>query len=218
MDKEFQTSFIPKKPLAEVRTPAPKPVNIFSFIAMILFFASLISAGGVYFYKVLLTKRIADMGVQLARAKDAFEPSLISDLETLDKRINSSKEILSNHILVSPIFKALEEMTLRSIRFSKFSYTYNAGDKAVGVKISGQAKDYNAIAAQSDILGENKYIKNPVFSNLNLDTKGNVSFDLFFTVDPSFVKYEDALSRGQEDGSAPGTETPSSGEVPAGSQ
>ncbi len=94
----------------------------------------------------------------------------------------------------------------------------------MNVKISGQAKNYNAIAAQSDILGGNKYMKNPVFSNLNLDTSGNVSFDLFFSVDPTFVKYEDALSRGQADAVSSdgadqtGSLPSSTATVPAGTQ
>jgi len=135
------------------------------------------------------------MSAQLTRAEAAFEPSLISDLESVDRRINDAKDILQNHVATSPIFTALQTMTLQSIRFTKFSYTYNPDTQKIDVKMSGQAKSYNAIAAQSDVFGKNKYINNPVFSNLNLDSKGNVSFDLFFSVDPTFLSYQDILDR-----------------------
>ncbi len=42
---------------------------------------------------------------------------------------------------------------------------------------------------------KNKYITDPVFSNLNLDDKGRVGFDLTFNVDPTFVNYKDMLLR-----------------------
>lgn len=190
MDNDFQTSFIPKKPLAEERVIREKPVSIFSLVATIAFFVTLISTGGVYFYKITLTKQVAGQTASLERAKAAFEPSLVDVLQTLDKRINASKEILANHLTTSPVLKSLEDLTLKSVRFTKFDYQVS---KESGIKIdvtmSGQAKSYTSIALQSDKLGENKYIKNVVFSNLVLDAQGNVGFDLKFSVDPAFVMY-----------------------------
>ncbi len=210
MDQEFQTSFIPKKPLAETRLPKARPVNIISFLGTIIFFASLASLAGVYFYKAYLGKQVDTMSAKLASAEAAYEPTLIADLENVDRRITDAKDILKNHVMTSPIFEALEDMTLQSIRFTKFSYVYSADGKKVEVKMSGQAKDYNAIAAQSDILGKNKYIDNPVFSNLNLDDKGRVSFDLFFSVDPLFVSYQDILDR-NSGGSPTDNQSPAAG-------
>ena len=195
MDKEFQTSFIPKKPLTEDRVVSDRPVSIVTFLATIVFFATLVAGVGAYGYKVILTKQVKGMSDSLDLAKNAFEPALLADLQVLEKRINASQEILSNHITVSPIFRSLQELTLRSIRFTKFNYTF-AKDGGIEIKMSGLSPNYNYItlALQSDLLVKNKYINNPVFSNLNLDEKGNVTFDLAFSVDSSFVKYGSPLS------------------------
>ncbi len=195
MDNEFQTSFIPKKPLAEERVVRERPVSIFSLVATIAFFVALISAGSIYFYKITLTNQVANQTASLERAKAAFEPSLVEVLQTLDKRIIASKEILANHMTASPVLKSLENLTLKSIRFTKFDYevSKDQGTK-IDVIMSGQAKSYTSIALQSDKLGENKYIKNVVFSNLVLDAQGNVGFDLKFSVDPAFVMYGSAIS------------------------
>ena len=191
MEKEFQTSFIPKKPLAEARVPRKRPIGVFVLLATILFFTSLITGIGVYFYKASLLRQVESMSVSLEKAKAAFEPSLIEDFQILDRRINSANEVLSKHLIVSPIFETLQELTLKSIRFTSFDFLRN-GDQIINVTIKGLSKDYDSIAIQSDLFGQNKYIKNPIFSNLNLDLKGNISFDFTFSVDQEFLLYQRA--------------------------
>jgi hypothetical protein len=50
------------------------------------------------------------------------------------------------------------------------------------------------VALQSDLFAQNKNLIDPVFSNLTLDDKGNVDFDLEFSVDPSFINYKKVLA------------------------
>ena len=161
--------------------------------AVLIFVASLVALGGVYFYKQLLTKQIFDVSAQLARAKESFEPGLITQLQTLDHRLSSASDILRGHITVSPILKILQDVTLKSIRYTKFSYTVttSGGAPFIEVKMTGQSRfGYTAIAQQNEAFAGNKYIKNPIFSNLILDERtGNVLFDLTFSVDPEFVRY-----------------------------
>ncbi len=195
MDNNFQTSFIPKKPLTTERSAPIRHVSVTTLIATVIFFASLASLGGVYVYKSVLTKTIASQSADLARAKSAFEPSLINVLQNLDRRINSSEEILNKHIMVSPIFSALSALTLKSIRFTKFSYSISDNPTKISVIMSGTASSYKAIALQADALTQNKYLLDPLFSNLSLDEKGNVSFDLNFSVDPALVSYGESLNR-----------------------
>ena len=59
--------------------------------------------------------------------------------------------------------------------------------------MSGQAVGYRSVALQSDLFAKNKYFLDPVFSNLSLDEKGNVLFDLDFSVDLNFVNYKRTL-------------------------
>lgn len=190
MEPTVQTSFIPRKPLTETQAPRERPVGIFTFIATILFFASVISAGGMYFYKTTLIKGVATKAASLETIKNSFEPSLITDLQTLDRRLTASNQILSNHIALSPIFSELSKLTLRTVRYTKFSYDIAKETGSIHVKMSGQATDYNSVALQSQSFNKSQAMKNIVFpSNLTLDDQGHPSFDLEFDVDPSFVKY-----------------------------
>ena len=209
----FQTSFIPKKPLAEERVVAPRHTSIFSFLATLVFFGSLASAAGVYFYKANLTKTNEDKSKQIIAAQNSFQPTLIKTLERLDTRITDAKVLLNSHIVVSPIFDALQINTLKSIQFTKFSYTTPTDPTApITVHMSGRARDYASIALQSDQLAMNKNVHNSIFSNLALDpVTGTVTFDIVFTVDADLVRYTnhlDDLSVGST------TLTPDGGDMP----
>ena len=195
MDNNFQTSFIPKKPLAEERVAAPRGTSLFSFIATLVFFGALASAAGMYFYESSLQKSIVSDNASLTAAQNAFEPSLITTLQTLDRRMTDANMLLNHHVAVSPIFEALEVNTLKSVQFTKFSYlTPDDPSAPIQVKMSGIAIDYSTIALQSDQLATNKDIHNPIFSNLVLNPlNGTVAFDLTFTVSPDLVKFTNNL-------------------------
>ncbi len=214
MDQNFQTSFIPKRALAEDRVERPKSVSIFLFLATILFIASLIGAGFVYFYRSSLTSQVAQMKIDLQKAERAFEGDIIRELQQTDKRISAANAVLSDHISISPIFQELQEATLKSIQFTKFAYTITgSGTTAkITVQMSGKSQSYTAIALESAKLAENKYIKEPVFSNLAPNDQGAVLFDLTFSVDPQFVLYRSSLARSSNAPvSAPPTQAPVDG-------
>jgi hypothetical protein len=191
----FQTSFIPKKPLAQERVTPPRHTSIFSFLATLVFFGSLASAAAVYFYQANLTKTNTQKSAEIIAAQNAFQPTLIKTLERLDQRITDAKTLLAKHIVVSPIFDALQVNTLKSVQFTKFSYTTPVDPSApITVHMSGRARDYASIALQSDQLATNKNIHNSIFSNLALDpVTGTVTFDLLFTVDADLVRDTDHL-------------------------
>jgi hypothetical protein len=198
MDTNFQTSFIPKKPLAEERVAVTTThSSIFGFLATLIFISAIAASAGLYFYRTNLAKTIMSQQVQLNAARNAFEPSLITELKRLDRRITSANTILNSHIAVSPIFEALELNTLKTIQFTKFTYTTPANSKLpIKVELTGRARGYAAIALESDQLATNKYIRNSLFSDLNLNEQtGMVQFLLTFDVDPDLVRFTNNLEK-----------------------
>lgn len=186
--------------MIEKRATTTRSVSIFSIIGVLILFTVLLSTGAFYFYRGVITKNIAQMEIDLNLAKNRFEPSKITELQLLDRRLRASTEILSKHIAVTPIFQALSAVTMKTVRYTKFSYSF--GDEKdlkntkVIIKMSGVAVGYRSVALQSDLFttrDEGKNFIDPVFSNLTLDDKGNVLFDLEFSVDPSFVDYKQML-------------------------
>ena len=194
MEQDFQTSFIPKKPMIDSRAVAPRPVGILTIACAFIFFAILLSTGALYFYKAILANNITQMEKDLNLAQSRFEPSKITQLQSLDKRLRAANEVLSKHVAISPIFQTLQDVTMKTIRYTKFDYTFDEGTNSmVLVKMSGIAVGYRSIALQADLFTQNKSLIDPIFSNLSLDNTGNVLFDLNFSVDPSFVNYEQML-------------------------
>jgi hypothetical protein len=150
-----------------------------------------------YFYKTSLENTVAQKKIDLQKAEKAFEGDFIRELQLTDKRINAANAVLSDHISVSPIFQALQEATLKSIQFTKFTYviTGSGPTAKITVQMSGRSQSYTAIALESAKLAENKYIKEPIFSNLTPNDQGVILFDLSFSVDPQFVLYRQAMAR-----------------------
>ncbi len=195
MDQNFQTSFIPKKPIVKETATASRSVSIWIIISLFILFTILLATGGLYFYKVVQTKNIAGLQDNLNKAKNRFEPAKITELQVLGKRLYAANELLSKHITIVPVFDVLQQLTMKTVRYTKFGYEIGTGNSpTINIKLSGVAIGYRAVALQSDLFGQNKNIIDPVFSNLTLDNSGNVLFDLDFSVDPNFVNYKQILS------------------------
>ncbi len=200
MEQNFQTSFIPKKPMLEERAVSARPVGLLLILSIFILFTMLIGSGGLYFYRGVMQKDIVQMKDDLSKARNRFEPSKITQLQVLDKRLQASTEILDKHVAISPIFQALQDATMKTVRFTNFNYSFGEEKNSkILVKMSGVAIGYKSIALQSDLFAQNEYFIDPVFSNLSLDNSGNVIFDLNFAVEPTFVNYKDKLKKEKED-------------------
>jgi len=194
MDTKFQTSFIPKKSLNEATSHSrPESVGVFLIIGIIIFILGLAAAGGVFAYKKILIKSIAEMNSRLAQAKNSFEPESIESWNRLNKRIEAAKKLLVAHTVVSPVFELLENDTLATVKFTSFAYDSRDNGTSF-ISLAGEAKNFSSIALQSDILGQEKYIKNPVFSDLNPDQSGNIVFKFSGSLDPNLISYKKNLS------------------------
>jgi hypothetical protein len=197
MDQRTHTSFIPKKSLTTAsqsqRTDiagAKSSIGIVFLITLIIFISVIALAIGVFLYQQFLLQSIEKKSASLDRARAAFEPALIEEIGRLDVRMKSAREILDDHKALSAFFDLLETNTLVSLQFKNLSYIVDETGR-ISVSMNGSAASFSSVALQSDIFGENKYIQEPIFSNLNLDNKGNVIFDFSAFIDPRLLSYVD---------------------------
>ncbi len=203
MDPQIPTSFIPKRPItsdAALPEHRSRAVGLLSLITVIIVVATVVSFAGVYLYEKTLSTQKTKLEQSINDARNGIGTEFLTDMKRLNARITGVKALLQSHVVVSPIFAALEETTLRSIQYKKFSYEFRTdpGTKSQVVRVSldGTGKNYSTIALQSDAFAQSTVIRNPVFSNLTVDDKnGTVGFQLAFDVDPadlSFQKFIDA--------------------------
>jgi hypothetical protein len=190
MENSFQKSFIPKKPAAT--NPAyKKTVSFFSIITISLLIISILASLGLFFYKKYLTKQIETLSSSLNIARDSFETDTIKELDLFSKRTESAKTILKNHIVLSPLFSLLGEITIPQVAYTSFDAKIDENGVTT-VNVNGMAKDYRSISVQSDVFSSQKgsSLKNILFANLVKDKDSNVSFNLKFNVTPSLLSYE----------------------------
>lgn len=192
MEPKFQSSFIPKGPIATTSTASKisrqSEHSLLGTLASLVFAVTVLAAVGLFGYGWLLSRQIGSMGQSLSDARSSLEPSVIKSITDLNDRITSTKEILNKHLAISPAFALLEKDTLKTVRYT--NYDLNNADNTYTLTLKGQARGYDALALQASIFQSEPMLKNPVFSNLDLDNKGNVTFTFQAQIDASALLYK----------------------------
>jgi hypothetical protein len=193
MDPKFQTSFIPKKPIVGGANRNSSPINLFTLLGTVVFIAALAMSGGAFFYQKILVKQIEKNQADLNRAKDDFDPETINAIVRFDARAQTGKKLLESHIAVTPIFDFISQITLESVRFRDFEFTY-ISPTDIEVEMKGLAQSYTSVALQSDILNEQKNLKETIISDMSLESTGNVAFNVSTKLNAELLSYAKGLS------------------------
>lgn len=180
-------SFIPKKSSKTNYKTIYKEAGLGLLMkaSVFLFILSVAGFGASYFYKEATTREINELSVSLKRAKSAFDPSLINEMERLMGSISFTKELLQNHIHPSSIFDVLESITHEKISFSSFAFNYEENDLKIG--LTGSAQSYRVLAEQAMIFENSDVVKDFSFSGFLLDENSNLSFSLDLTLDSNIL-------------------------------
>lgn len=203
MDTKFQTSFIPKKPLLADQKPAKHRggVSVFMFVSIIVFVLSVSGAVYSFLWKRVLMASQENYRTELKKAEERFNPSLIEELRRVNTKLDLTKVMLKNHLAVSEVFSIISRLTIEGVRFESFDFSQSPKDGAeVKVYMKGVGNSFSAIAFQSDVFGDSekyagsKVLKNPILSDLVLNSDGNVSFTFTAMIDPLTISYEKILT------------------------
>jgi hypothetical protein len=202
MPPQMPTSFIPKRPVSSEPVPEQhtnRAVSILSLIAFVIVVATALSYVGVHLYEKQLIAQKQKTDQLINESRKGIGTEFLTEMKTLSNRMKGVQAVIDRHIVVTPIFTALEQTTLRSIQYKSFGYEFmndpTTSEQTVKVTLTGTAKSYATIALQSDSFTQNTLIKNPVFSSLTVDDKtNNVNFKLVFTVNPSALSYESFIA------------------------
>ena len=193
MDGKFQTSFIPKKPVISSVGAGGSGRSLFMVISIFIFFVSLILTGAVFGGKKYLSSQLEKDKATFVKTQEAFDTLTIDTLVKLDKRIESAKKILKGHVAILPVFDYLESKTLKNVRFKNMKLSF-LEDNAVEITMKGEARNFSAVALQSDVFAENKNFINSMISDIDLSPAGNVIFNFKTQIDPSMVSYGSKLT------------------------
>lgn len=177
-------------------TLAPKRggLGLFSVISIVVFLLSGLSAAGAYGYEQYLKTNIDRQKNDLLKAKAAFEPDVIVELEELSQRTAVSEMLLANHASGTRLLTLLAEATLQTVQFTDLALS----ESPSGVKIlelTGRAQSYSSVALQSDEFAKTKVFKNPIFSGIATEEAGTgVTFRVKLELDPVALSYAKSLT------------------------
>jgi hypothetical protein len=194
MEPKFQTSFIPKRPIGSGQGSGIgviRSTNIFSVIATVVFIVAVLTSGGLFFYKSILTKQIAEADKSIVDARVAFETEKIKELVDANARITSAKNLLGKHVVVSKVLVLMEDLVLKKMRFTDFSFVNK--DNQPTVSVSGEIQTYNALAEQQDVFSKNPFVENAMFSNFNLADNGYIMVKFTADINSDLVSYKKAV-------------------------
>lgn len=192
MDKEFKTTFIPKKNLSKGKSVAPSKAarrtrGIVSLLAVLLLVTAIVSVAGVFLYKLRLATVVNSKIESINLAEKSFEPAVILELRQLDIRLRAANELLENHVAVVDFFESLGETTLPDVQYSGIDIDFS--EEFPSVSTTGEARGYLPIAQQSDLFEQNRYIQNPIFSDFARTDTGRITFSLSFNINPRLLIY-----------------------------
>jgi Tfp pilus assembly protein PilN len=198
MDPSVSASFIPKKPLEEVRSSRGGAAGLVFLLILLIFIGSLIAAGSAFLYGRYLSISLDNKKASLEKYQEQFEISTIQTLVRFDSRVNEAQTILQKHLAPSSIFAFISQNTLEKVRFRQFTFTIGDGAKGPSIQLQGVADSFATVALQSDKLGNSKVLKDVIFSGISIEDAGKVAFSVTATLDPSFILYSNNLGTNQQ--------------------
>ena len=119
MDPKFLSSI----PIPSKYKYQSKKLGALTLITFSVLLITILAFLGVFGYKKYLENQIGAFSQSLDDIKSEIEPNFITDVANFADRIEVGERILLNHIVVSSIFKLLEESTLNKVSFSNFSFS-----------------------------------------------------------------------------------------------
>jgi hypothetical protein len=187
LSPSIPTSFVPKQPVStDKRHFSSGGNNVLLIIATIILGITLAAAAAEFFYLQFLTKAEAAKAAQVINAQKSVSATAVSDFIQLRNRLTAAKGILGQHVALTQFFNLLETITAQNVHFDGVDIKV-ADDRSATITMTGQAKDFNSLAAQSKIFANQQYIKSAIFSGISVNKDNSVGFTLNASLDPAIV-------------------------------
>ncbi|MGB4076779.1 MAG: hypothetical protein WBK28_03690 [Minisyncoccia bacterium] len=183
------TSFVPKQPVNSGQRFIKSGSNTLLIVSLIILVLTLVACGGVFAYERYLLGVRDTKSDAVKEAEKTINAESVEEFVRLRDRFMVASSILDGHVTSSRFFELLEKVTLANVRFDSLSFELT-DDRSAEILMTGSARTFNALAAQSSLLAEEKYIKRAIFSDIALNEDNNtVSFMLAADIDPRLLTY-----------------------------
>ncbi len=149
---------------------------------------SVVASLGVFGFGEYLKSVEKSKSAQLAEAEASISGEAVEDFIRSRDRFIAADGILDAHVAISNFFTLLEDITLVNVRYSGFNFG-TLEDGTAEITLSGTARSFNALAAQSAIFSKEQDIRRAIFSGIDVDEDGTVSFEITAELDRDLLAF-----------------------------
>ena len=149
MDRSNGGSFIPKRNSNKPVARMGRRVYIFSYVAYVIFFGTLMSVVGVFIINQQTEKKLNGFVASVAERQTSFKQEDIDALLALEDQLNSAGTLLDQHASPLKVFSELEKNILEKVQLISFNYT-RADPTKISISMEAQAKDFDQALIQRE--------------------------------------------------------------------
>lgn len=189
MDPKLQSSFIPRKSMANIPSYQASSVTVYSIVASIMFVVALGLATVAFISKKTMIDDIVNMNKTLVETRNSFQTEMILDLKNKSYRLTEANSLLKNHLAFSNFFHFVEDTVYEGVTWNDLTYEYNKSGQ-VRIKLSGLARSFNSLALQYDIFENNPGLSDVALTKIAPDKSGGVSFVAEAVVSRDMILYK----------------------------
>ncbi len=208
-----RSSFIPKESVGAIpmRVRQKQTIHVFAVISILLLIVSSLTAIGSFAYTKVLEKELVAAKISLQEKSTEDSQRTVAELRRYDEKLDLATGLLNNHLAPSLIFKAMEDMTKKTVQFSAFSYTYDPGFQ-ISLKLEGLTKELSSVALQKMQIFNEGIFSNFVFQDImtvaededstqgsNVEQLSGVGFSIIGTFKNKVINYTGETNPTPED-------------------
>lgn len=182
------TSFVPHSQLRVQKRPTRFDFSsILAFAAMIVFVVTLLVSGGVFLYGQYLSRQLTYQQTVLNSIQKKLGQTTITRFLQTSAQLSTANTLLSQHATPSRLFDLLEANTVKNVQLTSLE-VYKQKDKTM-LKITGVAKDFNALVDESYVFLQSTDLSGVTFSNISPNTRksGGIDFSVLATINPAII-------------------------------
>lgn len=167
-------------------------MGLFQAVAGLIFLLSVLSTGGLFAYRKMVEGQLNNLKTELATLESRMNKEDIDKLVSFDRKINSARELLVNHVAASNFLKLLEANTVAPLYYTSFKYNAPA-NQDISVQLEGKADSYRVVSEQEKIFLKNPNTVSVEFKDLNSDESRRSSFVLNGVFHRDAVKFQSSI-------------------------
>ncbi len=156
-------SFIPKQPASgKLKQRKTRQIYVLSYVSFVVFFGTLIAAGGTFFLNYSTEKQLEAEKQTLADLRNGFNQADFERIKALDQQLMLAESLLARQVSVLSILDALKDNTLKTVKVSGFTVSQtNPGE--LMVNFAGETDNFNSVLFQRE-----EFENDHVFSNVRM--------------------------------------------------